>query len=178
MTKRSIPNSRDIAFWSCHWTCASLSKAPPPKSGKLQPNYGPRSDLLTRLEIKGREGDDAVLCTESKTYALRSVNISNSLHVATGSEEVTYAGIGDELFLGEAIHEIMELVPTVPKLDRLKGALRGSEYGEEEWDTKVREDSMEQVQFDPQYYGSQLMWSTLGVAAILPRRDGSNHTSQ
>jgi hypothetical protein len=107
------------------------------------------SDLLTRLEIKGREGDDAVLCTESKTYALRSVNISNSLHVATGSEEVPYARTGEELFLGEAIHEIMELVPTVPKLDRLKGALRGSEYGVEEWDTRIREDSVEQVPFDP-----------------------------
>jgi len=106
------------------------------------------------------------------------VNISNSLHVATGSEEVSYAEIGDELFLGETIHEIMELVPTVPKLDRLKGALRGSEYGEEGWDTKIRENSLEQVPFDHQCHGSQLTWSTLGAASILPRRDGSDHTSQ
>jgi hypothetical protein len=133
---------------------------------------------LTRLEIKGREGDDAVLCTESKTYALRSVNVSNSLHVATGSEEMTYAGIGDELFLNEAIHEIMELVPTVPKLDRLKGALHGSEYGEEEWDTKIRDKPVEQVPFSPpNTMDLNLCGQYSGAAAIFPCRDGSNHTS-
>lgn len=74
------------------------------------------------------------------------MNVSNSLHVATGSQELSYAGTGDELFLGEAIHEIMELVPTVPKLDRLKGALRGSEYGEEDWDVEMKE-PLDEVQF-------------------------------
>jgi Sister chromatid cohesion protein Dcc1 len=67
------------------------------------------------------------------------------LHVATGTQELSYAGAEGDLFLSEAIHEIMELVPTVPKLDRLKGALRGSEYGEEEWDNETRDEPMDQV---------------------------------
>ncbi|KIM31341.1 hypothetical protein M408DRAFT_15130 [Serendipita vermifera MAFF 305830] len=100
-----------------------------------------------RLEIKGREGDDAVLCTENKTYALRSVNVSNSLHVTTGPEDSLGSGPGNSIFLNEGIHEIMEIVPTVPKLDRLRGILRGSEYGEEEWDNDMRnEESLDQEQ--------------------------------
>ena len=62
------------------------------------------------------------------------------MHVATGSEEVSRATREDHLFLSEGIHEIMEIVPTVPKLDRLRGTLRGSEYGEEEWENEMQEE--------------------------------------
>lgn len=77
--------------------------------------------------MKGKEGDDAVICTPNKTYTLRSVNVSNSLVVATGT------GVSqNDIAFSEDIHEIMELVPAIPKLDRLIGMLRGSEYGEDQ----------------------------------------------
>ncbi|PVG02456.1 hypothetical protein CPB86DRAFT_725555 [Serendipita vermifera] len=82
-----------------------------------------------QLSIKGKEGDDAVLCTENKTYALRSVTVSNSMVVVTGSKS---SPASNDVYLSEDIHEIMELVPIVPKLDRINGMLRGSEYREED----------------------------------------------
>lgn len=100
----------------------------------------PSSLTAVRLIIKGKEGDDAVICTSNKTYALRTVNISNSLVVTTG------VGTSQlDILLGEEIHEIMELVPAVPKLDRLKGMLRGSEYGEDQ----MSEDENENVSKNP-----------------------------
>lgn len=77
------------------------------------------------------------------------MSVSNSLHVATGST-LPSAGPGPDLFLSEAIHEVMEIIPTVPRLDRLKGALRGSEYGEEGWGDEMRgEESLDQVPLSP-----------------------------
>jgi hypothetical protein len=96
--------------------------------------------LYTRLTVKGKEGDDAVICTPNKTYTLRSVNISNSLVVATGT------GLSqNDIAFSEDIHEIMELVPAVPKLDRLVGMLRGSEYGEDQ----MSEDENDTVRYIP-----------------------------
>jgi sister chromatid cohesion protein DCC1 len=96
--------------------------------------------LNIRLTVKGKEGDDAVICTPNKTYTLRSVNISNSLVVATGT------GVSqNDISLSEDIHEIMELVPTMPKLDRLRGMLRGSEYGEDQ----ISEDENDPVRYNP-----------------------------
>ncbi|KAG9057029.1 hypothetical protein FS842_008863 [Serendipita sp. 407] len=91
------------------------------------------------LTIKGKEGDDAVLCTANKTYALRSVNISNSLMIVNGPKS-NEALANDGIFINDEIHEVMETVPMVPKLDRLYGVLRGSEYGEDEEDRMDEDD--------------------------------------
>lgn len=64
------------------------------------------------------------------------------MHVATGPETLSGGTPENSLYLSEGIHEIMEIVPTVPKLDRLRGALRGSEYGEEEWDNDMPEEEL------------------------------------
>ena len=63
--------------------------------------------------------------------------LANGRHLAE-AEEAT-----DDLFLGSDIHEIMEIVPTMPKVERLLGMLRGSEYGEDEAgsDTEMQVDN-------------------------------------
>jgi hypothetical protein len=99
---------------------------------------------MSRLSIKGKEGDDAVLCTQNKTYALRSVTVSNSMVVVTGSKSIPAS---NEVYLSEEIHEIMELVPIVPKLDRINGMLRGSEYREE--DAMEEDESRDDTQVRP-----------------------------
>ena len=47
----------------------------------------------------------------------------------------------------EGLHEILELTPTVPKLHRLRGMLRGMEWdeGQEEGDVDLQEDHDGQV---------------------------------
>ncbi|KAJ3570205.1 hypothetical protein NP233_g4564 [Leucocoprinus birnbaumii] len=85
-----------------------------------------QSSTAIKLTIKGQPNEDAVLCTDEKTYALRSVALSNSVLVVTPdsaiSSEREAVGIRDEL------HEILEIAPTVPKLHKLTTLLRGGEY--------------------------------------------------
>ncbi|KAH7913138.1 sister chromatid cohesion protein Dcc1 [Hygrophoropsis aurantiaca] len=82
-------------------------------------------DETPSLSIKGHATDDAVLCTSDKTYALRSVVLSNTVIVATPSNNEE-GGID----IRDQLHEILELVPSVPRLHRLSGLLRGLEYDE------------------------------------------------
>lgn len=39
--------------------------------------------LYARLTIRGRANDEAVLCTQSRTYALRAVTLSNTILITT-----------------------------------------------------------------------------------------------
>lgn len=63
------------------------------------------------------------------------MNVSNAFVITTGD----HAQSPDEVFIHDDIHEIMEIVPTVPKLERIRAVLRGSEYGKE----SSNENSME-----------------------------------
>lgn len=92
------------------------------------PNYPflTRTARLPSLCIKGHTTDDAVLCTAEKTYNLRSVVLSNSVLVVTPSSSNADAGLD----IRDEIHDVLELTLCVPKLHRLKGLLRGLEYGE------------------------------------------------
>lgn len=83
------------------------------------------SNRYPRLSIKGKDTDDAILCTGAQTYALRAVNVSNSFVIATGS----LTDGQEEVFIQDEIHEIMEIIPTVPRLERIRAVLRGCEYG-------------------------------------------------
>ncbi|KAF9519152.1 hypothetical protein BS47DRAFT_1288725 [Hydnum rufescens UP504] len=100
------------------------------------------------LTIRGRDSDDAVLCTPSSTYAIRSVTLSNTAVITTSpaysspksfnrelpSTPASSAPVADhgDLVLRGQIHEILELVPIVPKLDRLDALLRQSQYNEDD----------------------------------------------
>ncbi|KAI0915788.1 hypothetical protein AcW1_003710 [Taiwanofungus camphoratus] len=94
---------------------------------------------LTRVSwtIKGQPNEDAVLCTADKTYTIRSVVLSNSVLVVTpppkaGSQSLPHELKIDEhdVIIRDQVSEVFELVPSVPRLHRLEGMLRGREYDE------------------------------------------------
>ncbi|SJX64965.1 uncharacterized protein SRS1_15791 [Sporisorium reilianum f. sp. reilianum] len=92
----------------------------------------------TRLTIKGRYDDQAVLVTDTQTLALRAVSQSNSLLLcnidAAPSTSSSDAGPSKPaLYLRRNVTDTLELAPVVPRLDRLLGLLRASQYeGEDE----------------------------------------------
>ncbi|KAF8332656.1 uncharacterized protein EI90DRAFT_3145352 [Cantharellus anzutake] len=94
------------------------------------------SDL--KLCIKGNKSDDAVLCTPNTTYAIRSVVLSNTEVVATSPRCSSSWGIeanldhtevppDGDVVIRDQLREILELVPIMPKLERIDSLLRGDE---------------------------------------------------
>ncbi|TFY64603.1 hypothetical protein EVG20_g5889 [Dentipellis fragilis] len=111
-------------------------------------------DNNLEFTIKGAPEDDAVLCTADRTYALRAVVLSNSVLVVTPpssspsssptsgptSKSPHEHGHGHAVVIRESLGEILELQPTVPRLQRLRGLLRGMEWGEGAEDEEDEED--------------------------------------
>ncbi|KAJ1304701.1 hypothetical protein OPQ81_005840 [Rhizoctonia solani] len=105
------------------------------------------------LSIRGRPEDDAVLCTQSKTYAIRSVTLSNSVLVMSNARpdskpsgdseiEVAEADESNTLVISGEVSEILELVPTVPRLESLHHHLRGCEWNDDESDEETYESNV------------------------------------
>ncbi|QRV79191.1 sister chromatid cohesion protein [Ceratobasidium sp. AG-Ba] len=97
------------------------------------------------LTIRGQPDDDAVFCTKDKTYALRSVTLSNNfLIVSTNSGTPTDSQTEkiDEIVISGEAAEILELVPTVPRLENILGHLKGCEYYDEESDEETYESNV------------------------------------
>jgi hypothetical protein len=88
------------------------------------------------LTIKGQRDEDAVLCTAEKTYAVRSVVLSNSMLVIAPHP----GSPSDTVIIRDQLNEILELVPSVPKLHKLGVLLRGMEYDEEHEDADLNSD--------------------------------------
>jgi len=86
------------------------------------------SHLHCSLTIKGHPDEDAVLCTADKTYALRSVVLSNSILVATAPSSCER----HDVVIRDQLSEIVELTLSIPKLHKLSGMLKGMEYDETE----------------------------------------------
>ncbi|KAF6135332.1 hypothetical protein GIB67_027206 [Kingdonia uniflora] len=124
--------------------------------------------LHNSVSIRGEPDEEAVLCTPSKTYALKFVGNSNSVllippngylqldvdGVIGASESVTGSVI--KLALGS-----MELVEVAPKLGKLKSLLSGNFY-------RPEEDCMEEFEEMGGYDGFRLYrWEDLvdGVQA-------------
>lgn len=85
------------------------------------------------MVIKGEPSEEAVLCTENKTYSIRSVVLSNSVLVVTPpavDSSGEDAARTDDIVIRDQVHEVLELVPSLPKLQKLAGLLRGREYEE------------------------------------------------
>lgn len=92
--------------------------------------------------IKGRSSDDAVFCTPSSTYAIRSIVVSNTVAVVTSPKQsspkkqfVPSTPVGNipavgehDLVIRDQLHEYLELVPIIPRLGQLDTLLRGLEY--------------------------------------------------
>lgn len=95
--------------------------------------------LVPRFSIKGQAGEDAVLCTEDRTYVVRSVTLSNSVLVVTRDAEDDWDDLGGTVVIRDTVNEILELTPTVPKLQKLSSLLQGREYtGDEDDENEVR----------------------------------------
>ena len=66
--------------------------------------------------------------------------LSNAICVLTPPS----AGESGDAVIRESVHEILELQPSIPKLHRLNGLLRGQEYddavGQDEFDMDVSSD--------------------------------------
>jgi len=103
-------------------------------------------DLLKSIEsnhnssltwaIKGDPAEDAVLCTDDKTYSIRSVSLSNSILVVTPGE------VQDQIVIRDTSRELLQVAPILPKAHRLVGLLRGREYdeGREDLDDDMLDD--------------------------------------
>jgi sister chromatid cohesion protein DCC1 len=83
------------------------------------------------LTIKGKPTDDAVICTPTSTFQLRTISLSNSLLVLEQPETQPIAASSSaasstnaELHLKDTIHEILELIPIVPRLNRIEKILK------------------------------------------------------
>lgn len=77
-----------------------------------------------------------MLCTGTRTYAFRSVQLSNSHLILTGDDD-------GALLLRDQVNEVIELMPVVPKLDRLTSLLRENVYtldGDDEEDEAMDDD--------------------------------------
>lgn len=68
-----------------------------------------------------------MLCTANKTYTIRSVVLSNSVIVATPGETQDSPL---SVVVRDQLNEILELVPSIPRLHKLDTLLRGKEYDE------------------------------------------------
>jgi len=87
--------------------------------------------LLPSLKVKGQANEDAVLCTDDKTFIMRSVVLSNSVLVITSPPDAYSADfLNDRVIIRDQVNEIMELTPSVPKFHKLSSLLRGREYDE------------------------------------------------
>jgi len=103
-------------------------------------------DLLKSIEsndnspltwaIKGNPAEDAVLCTDDKTYSIRSVSLSNSLLIVSPGE------VQDQLAIRDTSRELLQVTPVLPKVHKLVGLLRGREYdeGREDLDDDMLDD--------------------------------------
>ncbi|KAL0425479.1 UNVERIFIED_CONTAM: Sister chromatid cohesion protein DCC1 [Sesamum radiatum] len=123
----------------------------------LQPNssisiayhslFGPHNDLLLlevdekflpeilhqRVTLRGQPDEDAVLCTVSKTYAVKFVGTSNSVFLVPPTDKVSdLCNNKDDNMVVASVIKVapgcMELVEVAPKLDKLK-LLSQNPYG-------------------------------------------------
>lgn len=78
--------------------------------------------LSSSIVIKGLADDEAVLCTESKTYIVRQVNTSNSLLLTTKDP------VSDQHIVHDDVSSTIELLPCIARLSRIDELLRESSY--------------------------------------------------
>ena len=85
-----------------------------------------------------------MLCTNDKTYTLRSVNLSNTVLVVTPPEDADHslelAGKEDTVVIRDRVNEILELSPAVPRVQKLITRIRTREYGEDQEDEETNDD--------------------------------------
>lgn len=109
------------------------------------------------LCIKGRQADEAVLCTDTQTYMVRQVTQSNSLLLCTlegkeGDSNTANVSVRDNIV------QILELVPIVARVSRLTSLLEHSTYSGE--DEELEENETKKL-YTPQQVASIVQASPL-----------------
>ncbi|XP_009758567.1 uncharacterized protein [Nicotiana sylvestris] len=119
--------------------------------------FGPHDDLMLleldekllpdilnqRVTLRGQPDEDAVLCSQSKTYAIKFVGTSNSvflipppdLPITHGASPNSSEKHHDNLTVASVIKVVpgsLELVEVAPRLDKLKSLLSENPYGFDE----------------------------------------------
>ncbi|KAH9914013.1 sister chromatid cohesion protein Dcc1 [Fomitopsis serialis] len=126
-----------------------LLELPPDQRKLVESN----PDESSNWSIKGNPDEDAVLCTADKTYTIRSIALSNSDIMATaGDREDTStdeASYSTSVEVRDQLNEILELVPSVPRLHKLDVLLRGKGYDEgQEGDDDMYMDESEKFTYE------------------------------
>ena len=97
----------------------------------LSQRYHPNDRADRRLTIKGTPSDDAVLCTPTSTFLLRTISISNSLLICRtppiGAASTAGTG-GIPLEIRGINHEVLECVPQAADLERIRRLLKESQW--------------------------------------------------
>ncbi|CAK9178980.1 unnamed protein product [Ilex paraguariensis] len=121
------------------------------------PRFGPHDDLILleldeklipdilheRVTLRGQPDEDAVLCTQLKTYAVKFVGTSNSVFLIPPSDQsVSHEKPldcdekdHDKMVIASVIKVApgsMELIEVAPRLDKLKLLLSENPYGADE----------------------------------------------
>ncbi|KAM0010365.1 putative sister chromatid cohesion protein Dcc1 [Helianthus debilis subsp. tardiflorus] len=119
------------------------------------PLFGPHDNLLLleldekllpdvinqRVSLRGEPNEDAVLCTKSKTYAVKFVGTSNSVFLVPPSEQFVVDETPPVAAVIKVAPGIMELVEVSPKIDKLKTLLLENPYRYDE-DDEMRDSNL------------------------------------
>ncbi|XP_078170237.1 zinc ion binding protein [Carex rostrata] len=112
---------------------------------RYHPDFGPHNDLILleapdeallndvlhgRVTIRGQTDEEAVLCTQSSTYAMKFVGTSNSLFLITNGESPNPSDLGPDPLISvlKLAPGNIELVQTAPRLDKLRFLLLQRPY--------------------------------------------------
>ncbi|RDB22606.1 Sister chromatid cohesion protein DCC1 [Hypsizygus marmoreus] len=119
----------------------------PPDLCKLIENAIEHATPL-QLKVKGHAAEDAVLCTPDKTFAVRSVVLSNSVLVVAPPPDASSADFADDgVVIRDQVNEILELTPCIPRLHALTALLRGREYDDGQEDDEALDGQEEMTKY-------------------------------
>lgn len=125
------------------------------------PLFGPHEDLIVleldenllpdvlqqRVTLRGQPDEDAVLCTQSKTYALKFVGTSNSVFLVPPSDHENAQNGDEKDHVQQGVASVIkvasgniELVEVAPKIDKLKELLSKNPY---KYDNALEIDELE-----------------------------------
>jgi sister chromatid cohesion protein DCC1 len=105
-----------------------------------------------RMVLRGQPDEDAVLCTQSKTYAMKFVGTSNSVllvppaNLSDENLQANDSNNSDEKVVANVIKVVpgnMELIEVSPRLDKLRLLLSENTYRFDENDMETLEDNQE-----------------------------------
>lgn len=123
------------------------------------------------LTINGRHGDEAVICSRGKTYALRQITQSNTIllcslpSVDSGRSGETQKKGREGVVVRSNVSDLLEMVPIMPRLQRIGTLLYESRFEGDEEEGEKRRQSVRM--YTPAEVRSIVQTSTLELQAGL-----------